>query len=293
MGDPALDRLLKRDRTIVALCLAAMTVLAWLYLLSLARSMGAPPPVDGAGTMDGMPGMEGMQGMETMPGMDMSGMAMGPAAPAGWTTDDTALVVAMWLVMMVGMMLPSASPMILLYARVGRHAAAKGTPVAATGIFCAGYLAIWFLFSLAAALGQWLLERALLLTPMMESASPFLSGVLLVVAGLYQWTPLKSACLGKCRAPAAFLQAAGGFRRDAGGAFLMGMRHGAYCVGCCWPLMLLLFVGGVMNILWIAVIAIFVLAEKLLPGGDRMGRAAGVLLAAAGLWLTARGLWPG
>lgn len=286
MGDPALERLLKRDRVIVAVCLAAMTVLAWLYLLTLARSMGAVPlPADDAGTMDGMPGME------AMPGMDMAGMAMTPVAAAGWTANDTALVVAMWFVMMVGMMLPSASPMILLYARVGRHATAKGTPIAATGLFCAGYLAIWSLFSLLASLGQWLLERALLLTPMMESASPFLSGVLLVAAGLYQWTPLKGACLGKCRAPAAFLQAAGGFRRDAAGAFLMGMRHGAYCVGCCWPLMLLLFIGGVMNILWIAVIAIFVLAEKLLPGGDRMGRAAGVLLVAAGLWFVGRALW--
>ncbi|MBB3976330.1 putative metal-binding membrane protein [Rhizobium azooxidifex] len=287
MGDPALERLLRRDRVIVAVCLAAMTVLAWLYLLTLARSMGAVPlPADDAGTMDGMPGME------TMPGMDMAGMAMTPVAAAGWTANDTALVVAMWFVMMVGMMLPSASPMILLYARVGRHAAAKGTPIAATGFFCAGYLAIWFLFSLAATFGQWLLERALLLTPMMESASPFLSGVLLVAAGLYQWTPLKGACLGKCRAPAAFLQAAGGFRRDTAGAFLMGMRHGAYCVGCCWPLMLLLFIGGVMNILWIAAIAIFVLAEKLLPGGDRMGRAAGVLLVVAGAWLMARGFLP-
>ncbi|MCV3736553.1 DUF2182 domain-containing protein [Rhizobium sp. TRM96647] len=285
MGDPALERLLRRDRAIVAACLAAMTALAWLYLLSLARSMGAAPmPADGP--MDGMPGMETMSGM-----MDMTGMAMTPVVAAGWTMNDTALVIAMWFVMMVGMMLPSASPMILLYARVGRHAAAKGTPIAATGLFCAGYLAVWFLFSLLVTLGQWLLERALLLTPMMESASLVLSGVLLVTAGLYQWTPLKGACLGKCRAPAAFLQAAGGFRRDVAGAFLMGIRHGAYCVGCCWPLMLLLFVGGVMNVLWIAAIAIFVLAEKLLPGGDRMGRAAGVLLVAAGLWLVGRALW--
>lgn len=285
MGDPALDRLLKRDRAIVAVCLVVMTVLAWLYLLSLARSMGAAHvPANGAGTMEGMPGME------DMPGMDMPGMETAEAAPSGWNSDNTALVVAMWFVMMVGMMLPSAAPMILLYARVGRHASAKGTPIAATGVFCAGYLAVWFLFSLAATLAQWILEQALLITPMMDSASPFLSGALLITAGLYQWTPLKSTCLGKCRAPAAFLQAAGGFRRDAAGAFLMGMRHGAYCVGCCWPLMLLLFVGGVMNILWIAVIAIFVLAEKLLPGGDRMGRAAGVVLIAAGAWLMLREL---
>ncbi|SOC44292.1 predicted metal-binding membrane protein [Rhizobium subbaraonis] len=285
MGDPALERLLKRDRAIVAVCLVVMTVLAWLYLLSLARSMGAAHvPVNGAGTMEGMPGME------DMPGMDMSGMQTSDVAPAGWNSDNTVLVVAMWFVMMVGMMLPSAAPMILLYARVGRHASAKGAPFAATGVFCAGYLAVWFLFSLAATLAQWILEQAVLITPMLDSASPLLSAALLITAGLYQWTPLKSACLGKCRAPAAFLQAAGGFRRDAAGAFLMGMRHGAYCVGCCWPLMLLLFVGGVMNILWIAVIAIFVLAEKLLPGGDRMGRAAGVVLIAAGAWLMLRGM---
>lgn len=281
MADPALDSILKRDRTVIAASIAAMTVLAWLYLLSLARTMAV--------RHTSMDGMSGMQGMPDMEGMDMPGMAQTMTA-LPWSAGDAALVLAMWCVMMVGMMLPSASPMILLYARVGRHAEKQGSPFAATGIFCAGYLVVWFLFSLVATLGQWLLDRALLLTPMMESASMVLSGALLIVAGLYQWTPLKHACLSKCRAPVAFLQAAGGFRRDPVGAFAMGVRHGAYCVGCCWPLMLLLFVGGVMNILWIALIAILVLAEKVFPGGDKIGRIAGALLVAAGVWFIVRAL---
>jgi predicted metal-binding membrane protein len=298
MPEPALDTLLGRDRAIVAASLAAMTALAWIYLFSLARTMQAGhmsmDGMDMGGTVDmqgmeGMAGMEGMEGMAGMEGMDMAGMAQA-ATVQPWSAGDATLVLAMWCVMMVGMMLPSAAPMILLYARVGRHAAAQGAPFAATGVFAAGYLAVWFAFSLAATFAQFLLDRALLLTPMMESASAVLSGALLVLAGLYQWTPLKHACLSKCRAPAAFLQAAGGFRRDPGGAFAMGMRHGAYCVGCCWPLMLLLFVGGVMNILWIALIAIFVLAEKVFPGGDRIGRAGGMLLVAAGAWFIFRGL---
>lgn len=274
MAPSAFDTVLRRDRTIVALCLAAISALAWLYLLSLARLMG------------GMP----MDGMEAMPGMDMPGMAATVASRLAWSPGDAALVFTMWFVMMVGMMLPSAAPMVLLYARVGRHAEAQGMPFAATGIFAAGYLAVWLLFSLAATFGQWLLERSLLLTPMMESRSTVLDGVLLIVAGAYQWTPLKYACLSKCRAPVAFLQATGGFRRDPAGAFAMGVRHGTYCVGCCWPLMLLLFVGGVMNILWIAAIAFFVLAEKLLPRGDRIGRIAGALLVGAGVWFIVRAL---
>ncbi|MFD1329246.1 DUF2182 domain-containing protein [Mycoplana ramosa] len=282
MAASALDTILRRDRIIVAVCLAAITALAWFYLLSLARSMG-----DAGISMEGMSGMEGSQ---DMPGMDMTGMAGTMASRPAWSPGDAALVFTMWFVMMIGMMLPSAAPMLLLYARVGRHAEAQGTPFAATGIFGAGYLAAWSLFSLAATFGQWLLERSLLLTPMMESSSTVLSGVTLIIAGIYQWTPLKHACLSKCRAPVAFLQAAGGFRRDPAGAFAMGVQHGAYCVGCCWPLMLLLFVGGVMNILWIAAIAIFVLAEKVVPGGDRIGRIAGALLIGAGAWFLVRGL---
>lgn len=269
-----LDSLLRRDRIIIAASLVAITLLAWLYLLSLRdmMAMGEKP-------------MESMEGMADMPGM-----AETMLTPHEWSLREASLVFAMWSAMMVGMMLPSATPMILLYARVGRHAASQGAPFAATGIFASGYVVAWFLFSLAATLGQWLLERALLLTPMMESASGLFSGTLLLFAGLYQWTPLKHACLTKCRAPLAFIQSEGGFRREPWGAFRMGLRHGLYCVGCCWPLMVLLFVGGVMNILWIAGLAIFVLAEKVMPGGQRLSQAAGAILVAAGLWLIIRGL---
>lgn len=275
MSGITLDAVLRRDRIIVIASLAAITLLAWLYLLSLTdmRATGEMP----MGSMDGM--------------ADMPGMAEAMLTPRAWSLGEVLLVFAMWSVMMVGMMLPSAAPMILLYARVGRHAASQGTPLAATGVFGSGYVAAWFLFSLMATLGQWLLERALLLTPMMESASGLFSGVLLLFAGFYQWTPLKHACLSKCRAPAAFIQSEGGFRREPWGAFNMGLRHGLYCVGCCWPLMALLFVGGVMNILWIAGLAVFVLAEKIIPGGQRLSQAAGAILVAAGLWLIVRGLF--
>ncbi|WP_349436903.1 DUF2182 domain-containing protein [Pararhizobium sp. A13] len=277
MPGTTLDALLKRDRIIIIASLAAMTLLAWAYLLSLSDTMAA--------------GEEPMRSMDGMPGTDMPGMPEAMLAPHVWSPGEALLVFAMWSVMMVGMMLPSAAPMILLYARVGRHAASQGAPFAATGVFGSGYAAAWFVFSLVATAGQWRLERGLLLTPMLESASGLFSGMLLLFAGLYQWTPLKHACLSKCRAPLAFIQSEGGFRREPWGAFRMGLRHGLYCVGCCWPLMALLFVGGVMNILWIAGLAIFVLAEKVMPGGQRLSQAAGAILVAVGSWLIVRGLF--
>lgn len=280
MAGITLDTLLRRDRIIITVSLVAITLLAWLYLLSLGDMTAT-----GKQPMESISGMTGMD----MPEMDMSEMDMpGMTAvltPHAWSADEAVLVFTMWSVMMVGMMLPSAAPMILLYARVGRHATSQGAPFAATGVFGSGYIAAWFLFSLTATFAQWLLERALLLTPMLESASGLFSGLLLLVAGVYQWTPLKHACLSKCRAPLAFIQSEGGFRRDPRGAFRMGLRHGLYCVGCCWPLMALLFVGGIMNILWIAALAIFVLAEKVVPGGQRLSQAAGAVLVAAGLCL--------
>jgi predicted metal-binding membrane protein len=165
------------------------------------------------------------------------------------------------------MMAPSAAPMILMYARMGRQAAVAGTPLAATGWFAAGYFLAWIGFSVLATIVQWALERAALLDTAMASASNVLGGIVLIGTGVYQWTPLKDVCLRQCQTPLLFLMRHGGFRGEMPGCLLLGLRHGAYCVGCCWVLMTLLFVGGVMNVLWIAVLALLVLQEKLTPIG--------------------------
>jgi predicted metal-binding membrane protein len=201
-----------------------------------------------------------------------------------WTGVDAALTFGMWAVMMVGMMLPSATPMSLLFASVARKAAAQGSAVAPAFVFASGYVAAWTLFSVGATALQWWLERAALLSPMLASASPLFGGALLVAAGLYQLSPWKDACLDHCRAPARFF--AEHWRPGAWGAFRMGLAHGLYCLGCCALLMGLLFVGGVMNLLWVAGIALFVLVEKVVPHGDRIAvLAGGVLLLAGGMQL--------
>ncbi|MCR4265770.1 DUF2182 domain-containing protein [Nitratireductor sp. ZSWI3] len=271
MAASTLEYALRRDRLIVGAALAALTVLAWLYTLRLAGTMVDAP-----------------MGME-MPGMGGAG-PMGEAMAPGlrpWSGIDFLFTFVMWAVMMIGMMTPSAAPMVLIYAHVGRRAAEQGKPLAATGFFAGGYLLAWTGFSLAATAGQWLLERALLLTPMMASASGVFSGLILVAAGLYQWTPQKAACLRHCQAPLSFIQSHGGFRRDPAGSLAVGFRHGLYCIGCCWALMALLFVGGIMNLLLIAAIAAFVLAEKVLPRAWPVSRLAGLVLFATGLWLLA------
>ena len=188
----------------------------------------------------------------------------------------------MWAVMMVAMMLPSATPMVLHYARVGRAADLDAKLFGPTGWFAAGYLLVWFGFAFAATGAQWALERAALLTPM-ESTSNVVGGILLIMAGLYQWSPLKNICLAHCQAPVLFIQSCGGFRRNVLGALEIGILHGVYCVGCCWVLMTLLFVGGVMNVLWIAAIATLVLVEKTV-GGRLVSRAVGAALIVGG-WL--------
>jgi predicted metal-binding membrane protein len=267
MTDAAIEVVLRRDRVVVGAALLAVMALAWAYLLRLSSDMD-------------------------MGGMDMTGFRMIPAgigimapAQAPWTGIEFAFVFAMWAVMMVGMMTPSAAPMILLYARVGRQATTEGKPLAASGWFAGGYLLALSSFSLAATLTQWAIERASLLTPKMAGASGIFGGAVLVAAGLYQWTPLKEACLSQCRSPLMFIQRHGGFRGTASGALGLGLRHGAYCVGCCWALMTLLFVGGVMNVLWIAAIAALVLLEKVVPTGRVIPRVAGTGFVVAGIWL--------
>jgi predicted metal-binding membrane protein len=226
--------------------LVAVVVLAWAYLLG------------GAGmTMHDM--SVPMPGHHTM-----------------WTPGYVAVVLAMWAVMMAAMMLPSAAPMILLYGTIARRKLERGNVVPGTGVFSFGYLAVWAAFTVAAVALQFALEHAALLSPMMLVTSRVLAGLVLVGAGVYQWTPLKQACLRRCRSPLEFIMTE--WREGTRGALMMGMRHGAFCVGCCWMLMLLLFIGGVMNLAWIAGIALFVLVEKLAPAGHWIGRAAGVAL---------------
>ncbi len=257
--DRAAEQLLRRDRQVVLAGLVLIAALAWAYLVYLVLRMD-------------------------MGGMDMGGESMaGMMQLAPWSATDALLMFVMWAVMMVGMMLPSATPMVLLYARVVRHNAEDDNPLTNSGAFLAGYVIVWTLFSAAATTLQWGLEQAALLSPMMVSTSPTLGGLLLIAAAVYQWTPYKDACLQRCRAPAWFLSKH--WRNGAGGALRMGLIHGAYCLGCCWSLMLLLFVGGVMNLLVIAAITIFVLLEKVAPRGRTLGRAGALLLGGAGFAL--------
>ena len=250
-----LESVLKRDRAIVLVGLLGVTLLAWVYLFAMAAEMG--------------------------------GGAMAALQVRPWGALDFLLMFLMWAVMMVAMMVPGAAPMILLFAAVNRKQRERGRPFAPVGAFVAGYIAVWSAFSALATLSQWGLEQAALMSPMMVGTSPLLGGGLLVVAGIYQWTPLKHACLKHCRSPLHFL--AHGMRKGTGGAFVMGLEHGAFCVGCCWVLMGLLFVGGVMNLLWVAAIAAFVLLEKVVPHGVYGGRISGALLVLAGLFAAFQG----
>jgi predicted metal-binding membrane protein len=215
-----------------------------------------------------------------MGGQPMVSMMDSATGAQPWTVTEFTLRLAMWAVMMVAMMVPTAAPMTLLYAAVARKAAAQHNPLASTSVFVSGYIAMWTIFSVVATIAQHALDQAALLSPLMVSRSAGLGATLLIAAGVYQLTPLKNACLRNCRAPAHFLSRH--WRTGNLSSFRMGLRLGAYCVGCCWILMGLLFLGGVMNLLWIAAIAIFVLLEKTIPFGDVSGRFAGVAMILVG-----------
>jgi len=253
------DALLPRgERAAIVAALAGVAALSWLYLVRLAGGMG-----------------------------DMAGMAMAPMLEP-WSARGTVLMFAMWWVMMVGMMLPSALPMTLTFATVNRGRRERGDAYVPTALFVLGYLLAWGALSVAATSAQWALERAALMTPMMRTSSPLLGALLFIAVGVYQLTPLKRACLHRCRTPFQFV--IGHWRDGAAGALRMGAVHGAYCLGCCALLMALLFVGGIMNLLWVAAIAVFVLLEKVLPAGERVARAAGVLSIVFGAWMAVRAL---
>jgi predicted metal-binding membrane protein len=276
---PALERLLKRDRVITLAGLAALCALAWLYIVTGA---GLGMSAWETTTLALFPHQQAHDMMPGMPGMDMGVTTPGWTA---WGFATWALMIAMWWIMMVAMMTPSAAPTILLYAHVHRHALAQGQvqdKLAPTGAFAAGYLLVWFGFAAAAVTLHWALERAGLVSAMMMgSQSRWLSGAVLITAGLYQLSPLKNVCLAHCRTPTSFLSRH--WRPHTLGAIRLGAMHGAYCVGCCWMLMALLFVGGVMNLTWIAALAILVLIEKALPLGQWVGRIVGIALIAWGV----------
>jgi predicted metal-binding membrane protein len=199
--------------------------------------------------------------------MDMGGGQLMMMAPP-WTFGYAALIFLMWAIMMMAMMLPSAAPTILLVAALGRDRIA---PVAVP--FACGYLVVWTGFSLGATALQFGLDHAGVLSETMATSNAVIAGTALIVAGAYQWTPLKQACLRHCRSPLGFLLRR--WRQGAWGAISNGIRHGFFCLGCCWMLMILLFVGGLMNLLWIAALALLVLIEKTLPWGGRTSRTTG------------------
>jgi predicted metal-binding membrane protein len=215
--------------------------------------------------------------------VEMPGMMMQPAV---WSPVYALLVFLMWWVMMVAMMVPSAAPTVLVYAGIVRKRKSAERPYASTSFFLSGYLAAWAAFSLVATSLQWGLESIGVVTGMMEIASPLIAGAVLITAGLYQLTPLKNACLRRCQHPVLFLMHH--WRPGGTGAFRMGLEHGGYCLGCCWFLMALLFVGGIMNLFWIAGIAVYVGVEKLAAGHGWVTTAAAAILTFAGILMAAK-----
>ena len=251
-----LESALRSDRIPLLVLLVAVPLVGWAWIAVMARDMYGP----------------------------MTGASAWMMTPV-WDLAHMLLLWLMWAVMMAAMMLPSAAPMVLTYGSAVR----RNTGVAAARhvyALAAGYLTVWAVFCAGAAALQRGLAALLFVSPMMEVTSPSAGAALLLLAGLYQLTPLKHACLSACRSPLAFLMSR--WRRGTSGAFLLGLEHGASCVGCCWALMLLLFVGGVMNLVVIAALTAFVALEKLAPFGMRSARVSGALLIAAALWMLVR-----
>ena len=256
----ALDSNAWRGRAPVWVGLAAMVALSWLYL----AQMHAGP----SGMVDGM--------------------AHHAIGTKGVGLNELLAAFVMWSVMMVAMMLPTAVPAISLFHVLSGRRNPAQAPAVTTAMYVAGYLATWIGYSLPAALAQQAFTQAALLTPIATSTSVLMSALILLAAGLFQFTPLKTACLTKCRSPLAFFLAE--WRDGKTGAFVLGLRHGSYCVGCCWALMAVLFVVGAMNLAWMALLTAFLLGEKAVPARWHLSRISGALLISWGAWI-AVGLW--
>ena len=257
---PADAALPRRDRVVISICLASITALAWAYLVQLNRQMSSSVDYD------------------TM----MANMGMTTNTP--WSVADVVFTFAMWAVMMVGMMAGSAAPVLFLFAAARARRGESGVQLAVL-MFGLGYVAVWVGFSAGAALAQRVLHQTAMLSPAMKTSSPYLAGSILIAAGAYQWTPWKGACLTQCRSPLGFVMT--NWRDGQLGALRMGAHHGAYCLGCCWALMCVLFVVGVMNLVWVAALTGFVLLEKIGPVGSILARVAGAAMVIAGILVIA------
>ena len=257
-----LEMIARADRWLVGASLVLLTLLSWLYLVT---------------AVDAMKAMTGKGGSSTY----MWVMPMGR-----WGATEFVLGFAMWAIMIIGMMVPSASPMLFAFLRITRSHPKNASRIGLVGAFLLGYLLVWGLFSLLATATQWLLHTTAVLTPTMMSSNRVFSATLLIAAGAYQFSPLKHRCLSKCRVPLGFLLTE--WRDGVWGALIMGFRHGGFCVGCCWLLMALMFVAGVMNLLWIGLLTSVILIEKVLPFGRQAAGAAGVLMIVGALWILVR-----
>jgi predicted metal-binding membrane protein len=261
--DPAMERLIetlvRRDRLAVSVALAGIGGVAWFYLIYETERFAATGICHCAAMAIGGPNLE------------------------AWAPQTLLPLSLMWIEMMLAMMLPAVAPLVLLFSKVARSRTERGEPFIPTIFFVSGYFAVWSVFSFGAAIAQWTLHGVALLSPQMAAKSSILCGLLFVSAGLFQFLPLKNLCLSHCRSPLAFLLTE--WRDGPSGAFRMGWRHGLFCTACCWLLMLLLFAVGIMNLLWIALLAIFALSERITPRHWRLAQVSGVVLAALGVWM--------
>jgi predicted metal-binding membrane protein len=249
-----LESALRHDRAVLAVVLILIPLACWSWIAVMAR--------------------------------DMYGTMLGPSAwmmtPA-WEWPHVLLLWAMWAVMMAAMMLPSAAPIVLLYAGAVRRRAGTERVAVQVYLLAAGYVTVWAFFSAGATTLQRVLAEQLILTPMMEPSSAAAGAAVLTIAGVYQLTPLKRMCLRWCRSPLSFLMQR--WRTGPGGAFRLGLEHGLHCVGCCWAMMLLLFAGGVMNLTVIVALTVWVIVEKMAPFGEQSAHVSGALLLAVAGWL--------
>lgn len=287
---------MQSNRALSCSLIIVMTLLAWTYLLTMTQDMqgrmdlsemgfgmslfNQPPQSDNTAAIHDHGMAHGGAAISDTPPADTFGM---PSLGNSWSLIDFILVFIMWIMMMIAMMLPTAAPMILTYSDILANRSDGGGRLLPLSAFIAGYLLTWGGYSLLAVAAQWGMLQSSQISEMMVGTNPLLNGTLLILAGLYQWSRLKEICLTHCRTPLQFFLSS--WQSGSRGALNMGTKHGAYCVGCCWALMLLMFFFGLMNLIWIAALSVIMLAEKILPRGDLFGKGIGILFFTWGLLL--------